>query len=69
LGEDVDAAQVRVEAVGESDVDDAIHASEGDGGLGAVASKRIKAFSSTACEKDSESVFHGHGATQKNSRW
>jgi hypothetical protein len=69
LGEDVDAAEIGVEAVGESDIDDAIHASEGDGGLGAVAGKRIKAFSSAAREKDSESVFHGHGATQKNSRW
>ena len=68
LGEDVNAAQVRVEAVGEGDVDDAVHASEGDGGLGAVASKRIKAFSGAACEKDSESVFHGH-TTRKNSRW
>jgi hypothetical protein len=63
LGEDVNAAQVGVEAVGESDIDDAIHASEGDGGLGTVAGKRIKALSGAACEKDSESVFHGHGAT------
>jgi hypothetical protein len=68
LSEDVDAAEVGVEAVGESDIDDAVHASEGDGRLGAVASERIKAFSSAAGKKDSESVFHGHGATLKNSR-
>ena len=37
LGENVDAAQIGVEAVGESDIDDAIHSAEGDGGLGAVA--------------------------------
>jgi hypothetical protein len=59
LGEDVDAAEVGVEAVGESDIDDAIHSPEGDGGLGAVTGKGIEAFSGTACEKDSESVFHG----------
>jgi len=68
LSEDVDAAEVGVEAVGESDIDDAVHASKGDGGLGAVASERIEAFASAAGEKDSESVFHGHGATLKNSR-
>jgi hypothetical protein len=68
LGEDVDAAEVGVEAVGKGDVDDAVHASEGDGGLGAVAGERVKAFSGAACEKYSESVFHGHKATQKNSR-
>jgi len=56
--ENVDTAQIRVEAVGEGDVDDAIHSAEGDGGLGAVASKRIKALSSAASKKDSESVFH-----------
>ena len=59
LGEDVDAAQVGVEAVGESDVDDAIHSTEGDGGLGAIAGERIKALSGATGEKDSESVFHG----------
>jgi hypothetical protein len=59
LGKNVDAAQVGVEAVGESDVDDAIHSAESHGGLGAVASQRIKALSSAAGQKDSESVFHG----------
>jgi hypothetical protein len=67
LREDVDAAQVGVEAVGKSDVDDTIHAAEGDGGLGAVASKRVEAFAGTAGKKDSESVFHR--TNLKNSRW
>src|SRR6202035_5761307 len=58
LRKNVDAAQIGVEAVGESNVDDAVHSAEGDGGLGAVSSERIEAFSGTACEKNSESVFH-----------
>jgi hypothetical protein len=58
LGEDVDAAQVRVEAVGESDIDDAVHSTKGNGGLGAVACKRIKALAGAAGEKDPKSVFH-----------
>jgi len=37
LREDVDVAQVRVDAVGEGDVDDAILTAEGDGGFGAIA--------------------------------
>ena len=42
LGEDVDPAQVGVDAVGKRDVDDAVDAAEGDGRLGAVASQRIE---------------------------
>src|SRR5271166_420189 len=58
LGEDVDAAQIGVETVGKSDINDAIHSAEGDGGLGAVAGERVQALSSAAGKKDSESVFH-----------
>src|SRR5262249_43176783 len=36
LGEDIHAAQVGVDAVGERDIDDAVVAAEGHGGLGAV---------------------------------
>ena len=39
LGENEDAAQTGVDAIGKSDVDDAIESAEGDGGLGAIASK------------------------------
>lgn len=58
LGEDVDAAKIRIEAVGEGNVDDAIDAAEGHGGLGAIASERIEALSGAACQKHPESVFH-----------
>jgi len=61
-GEDVDAAQIGIEAVGEGDIDDAIHSAEGYGGLGAVASKRIEALPGAASKKDSERVFHRHAA-------
>ena len=37
LRKNVNAAQVGVEAIGESDVNDAVHAAEGDGRLGAIA--------------------------------
>jgi hypothetical protein len=40
LGEDVDAAEVGVDAVGEGDVDDAVLAAKGDGGFGAIAGER-----------------------------
>ena len=42
LGEDVDAAQVGIDAVGEGDVDDAVDAAEGHGRLGAVARQGIE---------------------------
>jgi hypothetical protein len=58
LREDVDAAQIGVEAVGEGDVDDAVHATKRDGRLGTVASEGIEALTGSAGEKDSESVFH-----------
>ena len=58
LGEDVDPAQVGVEAVGKRDVDDAVDAAEGDGRLGAVASERIEPLAGAACQENSESIFH-----------
>ena len=44
LGEDVDAAQAGVDAVGESDVDDAVMAAKGHGGFGTVAGERKEPF-------------------------
>ena len=38
LREDVNAAQVGVQAIRKSDVDDAVNAAEGDGRFGAIAS-------------------------------
>ena len=58
LGKDEDAAEVAIEAVGKSDVDDAVDAAEGDGGLGAIAGKRPEAFALTASEQNSDRVTH-----------
>ena len=58
LGEDVNAAQVGVQAVGKRDVDDAIDAAESDCGLGPIASERIKALPGAACQENPESIFH-----------
>ena len=48
LGEDINPAQVGVDAVGKSDVDDAIDSAESDGRLGAVASQRIEPLARAA---------------------
>jgi hypothetical protein len=58
LGEDVNAPQVGVDAVGKCDVDDAIDAPKGDSRLGPVASERIEALTRATCEQDPKSVFH-----------
>ena len=58
LGKDVNAPQVGVDAIGESDVDDAIDAAEGDGRLGAVAGERVETFARSACQQDSKGVSH-----------
>ena len=58
LREDVDPAQVGVDAVGERDVDDAVDAAEGNGRFGAVAGEGIEPFARTASQQDSQRVFH-----------
>ena len=58
LGEDVDVAQVGVDAVGERDVDDAVDAAEGDRRLGAVAGQGIQALPRASRQQDSQRVFH-----------
>ena len=47
LGEDVDLAQVGVDAVGKGYVNNAVDAAKGDSGLGAVAGQRIKPLACT----------------------
>jgi len=58
LGQDINAAQSGVDAVGKRDVDDAVDAAKGDGRLGAVAGQRIEAFASSSREQDPERIFH-----------
>ncbi len=62
LGQDVNAAQAGVHAVGEGDIDNAVIAAEGDGGFGAVACEGIKALAGPSCQQNSESIFHGRNA-------
>src|ERR1700693_3230785 len=58
LREDEDAAQVAVQAIGERDVDDAVHAAERDGGFRAVTRQRPQAFTLAACQEHAECVAH-----------
>ena len=59
LGQDVNVAQVGVDAVGEGDVDDAVLAGEGHGRLGAVAGQGKEPFASATCKQHPERVSHG----------
>ena len=63
LRENEDAAQVAVDAVGERDVDDAVDAAEGNGGLGAVARQRPQPLALAAGQQNADGVAHqGHDA-------
>src|SRR5205807_7958809 len=57
LGEDVNAPQIGVDAVGKGDVNDAVDAAKGDCGLGPIASERVETFSGATGQQDSEGVF------------
>jgi hypothetical protein len=48
LGEDIDLAQIGVDAVGEGYVNNAVDAAECDGRFGAVAGERIKPLACSA---------------------
>ncbi len=58
LGEDVDVAQVGVDAVGEGDVDDAVLAGEGDGGFGAIAGEGKEPFAGTTGKQNAKRISH-----------
>src|SRR5437764_14398297 len=58
LSQDVNAAQIGVDAVGKGDINDAVNAAEGHGRLGAVARERIEPLSSSSSQQNSERVFH-----------
>ena len=58
LGEDVDVAQVGVDAVGEGDVDDAVLAGEGNGRLGAIAGQGKESFAGTTGKQNTERISH-----------
>src|ERR1700761_2443917 len=58
LGQDIDVAKVRVDAVGEGDVDDAVLAGEGDGRLGAIAGEGEEPFASAAGKQNTKGISH-----------
>ena len=58
LGENVNPAQVGVDAVRQGDVDDAVNAAEGNGRFGPVASQGIEPLARAASQEDSGGVFH-----------
>jgi hypothetical protein len=60
LGEDVDMAQVGVDAVGERDVDDAVVPAKRDCGLGTIAGERKESFSGSSGKQNSKCVSHVH---------
>jgi len=47
LGENIDFAQVGIDAIGERDVNDPVDSAKGDGGLCAIAGKRVKPLTCT----------------------
>ena len=61
LRQDEDAAQVAVDAIGKRDVNDAVDAAEGHGGLGAVARERPQPFALAAGQQNADRIAHqGH---------
>ena len=61
LSKDEDAAEIRIDAVGERDVDDAVERAEGNGRLGAVASERPEAFALASGKQYDDGIPHiGH---------
>ena len=61
LGEDEDAAEFAVEAVGEGGVNDAVDAAEGHGGLGTVAGEGPEAFALPSGEEHADGIAHING--------
>src|SRR5712691_1585824 len=61
LGEDENAAEIRIDAVREGDVDDAVESAERNGRLGAVASERPEAFALAPGKENYNGIPHiGH---------
>jgi hypothetical protein len=59
LRKDVNASQLRVDAVGKRDIDDAVIAAEGDCWFCAITGKWEEALACAACQKYAKSVLHG----------
>ena len=64
LGKDEDAAEVRIDAIGQCDVNDAVERAERNGGLGAVTGQRPKTLPLPPGKKYADGIPHrsfGHG--------
>ena len=59
LRQDVNPAQVGINAVGKGYVDNAVNSAEGHGGFGAVAREGVEPFAGPSSQQDSQCVFHG----------
>ena len=68
LGEDVDRVEARVDEVAEDEVDDAVLAPEGNGGLGALLGEGIEASALASGEHDAEHA-KSHGAGGSPGPW
>ena len=55
---DVDVAEFGVDAVREGEVDDAVLAGEGDGGLGAITGEGEESFAGTTGEENTKRISH-----------
>src|SRR5215469_7726000 len=62
-----DPKQAAVDEVREREVDEAVIASERDGGLGAVVGQRREALALAACEHDAEDLAAGHSCYSRSS--
>jgi hypothetical protein len=64
LGEDENAAEIGVDAIGESDVNDAVSGAKRDGRLGAIACEGPQTLALTTGEKNDDGIAHvGHGTS------
>jgi len=58
LGEDKNAAKRGIDAIRESDIDDAVKSAEGDGRLGAVSGEWPETFTLSTREENSKGIAH-----------
>src|SRR2546430_16539636 len=63
LRENVNAAQIGVDAVGEGDVNNAIDPAEGNGRVRAVARERTQPLAASSRQQKPQSIFHGAPAS------
>jgi len=58
LSEDKNTAERRIDAIRESDIDDAIQSAKGDSGLGTVSGERPESFALPTREENSKGIAH-----------